>query len=532
MWIKDLWTALDPPSPPARGILFTVIQYSPFMNMKALNATYVADQPKFPPANAPSPNYTTSPEIPCHIYGLPEEIFVMVFSLILLKDPYCMPKFQRTTLMLVCKSWRRLVTETPFFWTTIDCTDRRQQWEDYLIRSKGLPFTIDYDSPFLGFCSWSRVGHSHSRVAQQKPVPLFDWVISKLVPIQTLRFTDQASVETWASAWRVLSHTKLDLREIKLVSLGGDMWFQPYQDETFLGTLAPRLQSVTLHCVVIPWHFFAVSTLRSLSIIFHYQHLDIHANNHLPTHADLLFIMTSSPLLETVRIIGINKDRSHSSTTFPMVTPQQLKELTVESVSNGAVCELLEHLNLPQTARVNFTIAVPSQSTTFEGETEFAQLVSLLAGNSLLQDFRLELEETSLRATDLCHEVRLVSQRSRIEYEQAVTGFSEHARFQVVSASMSSGYSIFPELLFPRLTAIEVDLYTMLEFDISDVLSFVRARNSPNHTEEDKRRWRTRISRLLITGAPFGSGVGSAWAEIQTLVEDCDIEVRSLDDLD
>lgn len=379
-----------------------------------------------------------------------------------------------------------------------------------------------------------------------------------------------ADVKPWATAWEVLNRTNLDLQEIELSSLGGDTRFQPSQAKTFLGKDVQKLQSLSLYCVIIPWHLYAVPTLRSLSIAFPYHRPGNRDPSCLPTHAEILSIMAASPLLETVHIRGINEHRLPSSTASPRIAPNHLKELIVEGTPSRVFCDLVESLNLPETTKAIFVIRGPLwPQADFDAEVEFAKLVSGLAGDGLLQDYDLEFQETSLQATNSYRRVRLFREKTNIDYKSVFRELSKHGRSNVVSASISSMYcddsrelleaihttfpnigllrfsmyrlgngfggwpgvledrrrpnnSKLPKSLFSRLTAIEADIDMIVDLDLSGILSFIRARNSQNRADEDKAR-PDKILRLRIT-APFArlpAAQERIWKETQALVASC-----------
>ncbi|KAG8901470.1 hypothetical protein FRC00_006858 [Tulasnella sp. 408] len=505
-----------------------------------------------------------SPGPHCHIGNLPEEVLLMVFSFVLLEDPYTIPRSQRTTLLLVCKAWTRVVTESRYFWTAIDCSSTKleQEWDRALSLSKGLPLTIE--------CRGEGLRHS----AAHKVNALLYWAIVKSVRIRRFRCRVRNWVDTWALVWQALIQSRLSLEGIELFSIMADARYLPNQDRTFLGAHAPKLQSLTLQSVVVPWALCAIPTLRELSISFNYRPL-MSPSDFLPTPVEIVSILASTPLLETLHLAGIGKHSTELSTAPQVVSPQQLKELNVEGLSNGALCCLAGSLDLPPTAKVNFTIVEPEwRRRDVDAETEFAQLVSRLAKSSLLQDCHLELEETALRAINVCCGVRL-SNGARIDYKRAFGGLSGEARAQVVSASISSMYCEdsrepleaihdtfpgvtllrfpvyrlgsgyggwpriledrereagrnYPQSLCPRLTAIEVDIDVMIGLDFSELLSFIRARNSPNRHKEDEEHPHP-ILRLRITAPSkrlpaFQRGI---WKEIETLVMTCQFEATS-----
>ncbi|KIO23518.1 hypothetical protein M407DRAFT_27044 [Tulasnella calospora MUT 4182] len=524
-------------------------------------------QTKRHPARAQVPKRKASPGPRCHIDNLPAEVLVMVFSFILLEDPYTIPKPQRTSLLLVCKFWTQVVTESHFFWTAIDwsSTELKQEWDHSLSLSKGFPFAIE-----------CRGDDSHPRNAH-KVKALLDWAIIKSVRIRKFRFMFRTSTEMWTLVWQALTQANLDLEEIELLSILGNMWYQPKQDRTFLGTHAPKLQSLTLNSVTVPWALCAIPTLRELSISFHYI-LSSWADGSdiLPTPVDIISIMASTPVLETLHLGGIDKHRAQQSPALPIVSPRQLKELNVEGMPNGALCSLAESLDLPQTARVSFTIVEPPwPQAGFNEETDFAQLVSLLAGYGFLQDCHLKLEETSLLVSNLRCEIKLSKGGHIIDYKRAFRGLSAQAGSQVVSASISSMYSDssrepleaihdtfpdvrllrfpvyrlgdgfgdwpgvledpgraargdLPESLCPKLTALEVDIDVMDCLDLSGVLSFIRARNSPNRPEGDQRNPHP-ILRLRITAPSkrIPAPQRSIWKEIKALVMSCRFEATT-----
>ncbi|KAG9044075.1 hypothetical protein FS837_008825 [Tulasnella sp. UAMH 9824] len=512
------------------------------------------------------PKREASPGPHCHIDNLPEEVLLMVFSFVLLEDPYTIPKSQRTTLLLVCKAWIRVVTESRYFWTAIDSssTELEQGWDHALSLSKGFPLAIE-----------CREGDSRSHSAR-KVKALLEWAIVKSVPIGRFRCRHRNQVKTWALVWQVLTQSRLSLEGIELFSVMGDMGYLPNQDKTFLGAHAPKLQSLTLQSVVVPWALCAVPTLRELSISFNYRSL-VSRSDFLPTPVEILSILASAPLLETLHLAGIGKHSTELSTAPPIVSPQQLKELNVEGLSNGALCCLAESLDLPPWARVNFTIVEPNwRRREVDAETEFAQLVSRLAEYGLFQDCHLELEETALRAINLCREVRFFN-GAHIDYKSTFGGLSGEARAQVMSASISSMYcedsrepleaihEIFPcvtllrfpvyrlgngfgdwprilegperkagrnypESLCPRLTAIEVDIDVMVGLDLSELLSFIRARNAPNPRKEDDEHPHP-ILRLRITAPSkrLPASQKDIWKEIEALVMNCQFEATSWD---
>ncbi|KIO21495.1 hypothetical protein M407DRAFT_28888 [Tulasnella calospora MUT 4182] len=512
------------------------------------------------------PQRKASPGPRCHIDNLPAEVLVMVFSFVLLENADTIPKPQRTALLLVCKFWTQVVTESHFFWTAIDwsSTELEQEWDHSLSLSKGFPFVIE-----------CRGDNSRARNAH-KVKALLNWAIIKSVRIRTFRFMHRTSTETWTLVWEALTQANLDLEEIELLNIMGNMRYQPKQDRTFLGTHAPKLQSLTLNAVTVPWALCAIPTLRELSISFHYILSWPDGSDFLPTPVDILSIMASTPVLETLHLGGIDNDRAQSSPAFPIVSPRQLKELNVEGMPNGALCSLAESLDLPQTARVNFTIVEPPWPRAgWDAETDFAQLVSLLAGYSLLQDCHLELEETSLLVSNLRCEIKLSKGGHIIDYKRAFRGLSAQAGSQVVSASISSMYSDssrepleaihdtfpdvrllrfpvyrlgdgfgdwpgvledrgraargnLPESLCSKLTALEVDIDVMNCLDLSGVLSFIRARNSPNRPEGDKRNPHP-ILRLRITAPSkrIPAPQRSIWKEIKALVMSCRFEATT-----
>ncbi|KAG8901471.1 hypothetical protein FRC00_006859 [Tulasnella sp. 408] len=490
----------------------------------------------------------------------------MVFSFVLLENPYAIPKFQRTALLLVCKLWTRVVTESHFFWTAIDwsSTELEQEWDHALGLSKGFPFAIE--------CGRGHNLNPNPRNAH-KVKDLLNWAIIKSVRIGRFRFGHRKGVETWDLVWQALTQTSYSLEEIELFSGMGNARYLPKQDKTFLGSHAPKLQSLTLHSVVLPWTLCAVPTLRKLSISFDY-HLSLTRSDFLPKPVEILSIITSTPVLETLHLAGIDKHQAQNSTALPIVSPQQLKDLNVEGLSNGSLRCLAESLDIPPTARFNFTLAEPAwPGPDSNPTTEFAELVSLLARYGLLHDSHLELEETALRITNVRGGVGLAG-GGGVDYNKAFRPLSEQARSQVVSASISSvycdgsreplevihdtfpGVALFrfpvyrfgngfgdwpkvlenpgraargnlPESLCPNLTAIEVDIDVMLGFDLSELLSFIRARNSPMRHEGDKGYPRP-ISRLRIR-APVRIPVlqRSIWKEIKAMVPSCKFKVTS-----
>ncbi|KAG8906893.1 hypothetical protein FRC01_007867, partial [Tulasnella sp. 417] len=505
-----------------------------------------------------------------HINNLPEEILVMIFSFVLLEGPYTILRSQRRAVLLACKLWNRVVTDTPFFWAAISWTsaEPQQEWDLDLSRSRGLPFAIDARDDYLPF--------RKARTAKS----LLKWAIVKSVRIWRFRFTHRTGADTWNLVRQVLAQTSLDLREIELFSATGNTLFQPKQDHSFLGADVPKLQSLVLHSIIVPWALCAIPTLRRLSISFHYNHIRPQDSNFLPTSADILSILASAPVLETLHLAGINQDQTQLSTGLSGASLPQLRELVAEGVSSGALRSLAESLDLPQTARVNFTIAEPPWlRTNADPENEFAQIVSRLAGCGLLQDCHLELEETALRATRFHHEVRLSrGGHDNIDYKRAFNGMSKQAALQVVSASISSMYSDdsrepleaihgtfpgiallrfpvyrlgdgfgnwpgvledsrratkgnLPESLFPELTAIEVDIDSMVDLDLSEVLSFIRSRNSPNRHGKDESHPHP-ILRLRITAPSkrIPAPQRSIWKQIEALVTECQFEATSWED--
>ncbi|KAG9044074.1 hypothetical protein FS837_008824 [Tulasnella sp. UAMH 9824] len=552
--------------------MITLVTQQAFVTMEAPDGSRIIGHGRQTRARDPMryadvPKREDSPGPHCHIDKLPEEVLLMIFSFVLLGNPYTIPKSQRTALLLVCKLWTRVVTESHFFWTAIDwsSTELEQEWDHSLGLSKGFPFAI----------ACGRGDNSHPRNAHNVK-DLLNWAIIKSVRIGKFRFMHRKGVEPWALVWQALTQSSRSLEEIELFSGTGISWYIPKQDATFLGAHAPRLQSLTLHSVVVPWTLCAVPTLRKLSISFYYQ-LSLTRSDFLPKPVDILSIITSTPALETLHLAGMDKHRAQDSTALPIVSPQQLKELNVEGLSNGSLRCLAESLDIPPMARVNFTL-IETRWPDLDSDptTEFGELVSLLSGYGLLHDSHLELEETALRITNLHGGIQLASGYD-IDYNKAFRPLSEQARSRVLSASISSvycegsrepleaihdtfpGVALFrfpvhkfgngfgdwpkvlenpgraargnlPESLCPKLTEIEVDLEVMLGFDLSELLSFIRARNSPNRHEGDEGYPRP-ISRLQIRAPsriPFLQR--SIWKEIKAMVTSCKFKVTSWKD--
>ncbi|KAG8894848.1 hypothetical protein FRC01_012711, partial [Tulasnella sp. 417] len=458
----------------------------------------------------------------------------------------------------VCKLWNQVVNDTPFFWAVISWGaaegTRKRKWDLYLSRSKGLPLAINC------WDGYSPTGKALSASS------LLRWAIAKSVRIWRFRFRDRRGAYAWALVRPVLAQTSLDLREIELVSNAGTTLFK---DNSFLGAHVPKLQSLTLDSVIVPWTLCAIPTLRKLSISFTYKYLEPRDSNRLPTSVDILSILASTPVLETLHLAGINQDQAQSSTGFSNVSIPQLKELVAEGVSSGALRSLAESLDFHQTARVNFTIGEPRlPRINVHPETEFAQIVSRLAGCGLLQDCHLELEKTALQASSLRHEVRLLGE-GNIDYKKAFKVLSKQAVSQVVSAgirlkasddsrelleaihdtfpdiiwgriwklarsskgSKTRNQGHLPESLFPKLTAIEAEIDRKVDLDFSEVLAFIRARNSPNQHEEGESRPHP-ILRLRITAPSkrIPAPQRSIWKEIEALVTRCQFMARREDE--
>lgn len=239
--------------------------------------------------------------MPTSIRSLPEELLLIIFKLVLAASNSV---HARATLALVCRHWRDVIYHASILWTTIRPSVWCRRTQLCLTKSQELP--IDVDMNFI------ETPDKWPREAIQKILKhLHRWRSANLcTPFEQMLLDG-------------LAHPAPLLENLKIKRFYGQTPFlDPFKRQ------APRLRSVSLSWVAIPWSTEMLCGLEDLDLGY--------IRSGCPTAVELTAILNASPRLSSLKLHDINFTPlfDERPINLPLLQILEIEELPSSFVSN------------------------------------------------------------------------------------------------------------------------------------------------------------------------------------------------------
>ncbi|KAG8944457.1 hypothetical protein FRC04_001769 [Tulasnella sp. 424] len=309
------------------------------------------------------------------IYRLPAEVLSLILSMALPLEHY---HEERTKLLLVCQAWSSIIDENPStFWATLSAEDPPTQRARLLRKAGQMPVTIVTGS------------HYASSKATEDFVK---YVKSNDIPFHELVVREWSTAVTGAVFANCLAAPAPHLRSLDLEIESG--WVLEDEDPnsphlTMFSGVAPKLKSVRLCGLCIPWNSAILQNLLSLAL----EYPDYRADG-TPSLEQMLGILRSCPALQSLMLRDVDFERS-DRVPLPPLSLDRLTTVDISTSSFHSIFSLLRHIQFPTTATVALAknVWIPEDD---DDEILNATLY-LLQQHLSIKSFHLSIDEALLR---------------------------------------------------------------------------------------------------------------------------------------
>lgn len=463
------------------------------------------------------------------IHRLPVEVLSIILSMALPLKRY---HDERTTLLLVCRTWSNIINGNPStFWTTLSAEDPRSQRTRLLRKSGQMPVTIVIGSYYGG----SRSSKGFMKYITSKSLSFRELVVRE--------YKKRRMEDVFA---RCLATRAPHLRSLDLevdggwVLEGGDPNSQ--QLRMFSG-IAPKLRSVRLSGVSIPWNSVILRDLLSFSL----EYSDSGARG-TPSLDQVLEVLQSCPALQFLTLREMNFGRSNRTAALRPLSLDQLMRINLSAPSSRSNLAILQHIQFPKTA----TVAVTTKDHRHDDDDDSLNTaLSLLQHHLSIKSLHVVIDQPLLQFSTNGFTFSILNRGqkhaiSRTTYRDVFSGFPYPARTAVTALRMGSLESqdstaillavndllpnlsrlsvvpfhplkskkpwnavlekvvqpvediVRPTWLCPKLTSLHVTAGSEISLDLPAIIKLVRTRNS-DRKSKGKRVIKSPITSIHIT---------------------------------
>ncbi|KAG8935205.1 hypothetical protein FRC01_005461 [Tulasnella sp. 417] len=297
--------------------------------------------------------------LPIHL--LPEEVLAIILFTAL---PLSHHHKGRTRLLLVCRTWTKVINTNPsMFWTTLSADDPPSQYDRLLRMSRQMPIAIRVDL------------HPTDPVSSSR---FLNFIRSKRITLREVVFLGSVDplVEQVLRDW--LFTPAPHLRSLELVAYNSWELQDGYQ-VPMDSLAAPNLTRVRFSQVSIPWHAASLRGLHSLSL----EHLDG------PTLEELVGMLQHSPNLQylTLLDVGFCPDDQREAPTH--ISLNKLVKINLSFRSPQSASDILHCIQFPRTASVSVNIHHLTPDNSWQ--VDLSVVLSLLRQNRIIAPINLKL---------------------------------------------------------------------------------------------------------------------------------------------
>ncbi|KAI9448982.1 hypothetical protein BJY52DRAFT_1156139 [Lactarius psammicola] len=269
------------------------------------------------------------------VFLLPPELLARVFHFHTLAEPpwSSLNKLGWIKVTHVCRNWRQVALDHASLWARISGFPVNPKWiTEQLSRAKNAPLIID----LLGIPTLETISMFPSHLPHTRELRLRGLTMSHVKVAKELCDLEAPDLE----------HFELGL------SVGNPMTSQDFLGTKLFKGKAPKLRTLSLCQVRVPWSFFPRCQFSQLKIILFEEEYAHDDSSSLASLNQLIDVLTNCPTLEVLVLESCLPSIPPQSTPKRTVHLPHLSHLSLAG-SSSRVVRFFEALKMPSSTRLN-----------------------------------------------------------------------------------------------------------------------------------------------------------------------------------